>query len=125
MSRSHIRQPAADEAWLPQVTAALNAVRSLYQRVSRENGNTDRLIRQMHCLKQARAAWLSGARDRARRLLAAAMNPDDDGRLPAEIAASAPPSMNGQASEHSAAGPTAERPATDRPQADGSQSALG
>ena len=118
MSRRHIRQPAADEAWLPQVNAALNAVRSLYQRVSRENGNTDRLIRQMRCLKQARAAWLSGDRSRARQLLAAAMNSDDRQR-PADGAASTPDS-NGQAGEPSAAEPEAQKTAPERTQADGS-----
>jgi hypothetical protein len=118
MSRRHIRQPAADEAWLPQVTAALNAVRSLYQRVSRENGNTDRLIRQMRCLKQARSAWLSGDRSKARQLLAAGMNPDD-GQPPADGEASTAAS-NGQAGEPSAAEPEAQKTAPERTQADGS-----
>ena len=119
MSRRHIRQPAADEAWLPQVNAALNAVRSLYQRVSRENGNTDRLIRQMRCLKQARAAWLSGDRNRARQLLAAAMNPDDDGQPAADGEASAAAS-NGQAGKPSAAEPETQKTAPERTQSDGS-----
>ena len=118
MSRRHIRQSAADEAWLQRVTAALNAVRSLYQRVFRENGNTERLIRQIRCLKQARAAWLSGDRNRARQLLAAAMNPDD-GQPPADGAASTAAS-NGQAGKPSAAEPEAQKTAPERTQSDGS-----
>src|SRR5262245_48266038 len=109
---SHIRQPAADQAWLKRVTAALDAVRALYQIVSREKGNTARLTWQMRCLQQARSAWLAGDCGRAQQLLAAAMNPDDG-----------PPSGNGQASEHSAAGPAARKAAADRTEADGSQSA--
>src|SRR4051812_175788 len=101
MSPAHTQQPADDGAWLPRVTAALHAVRSLYRNVSRENGNTARLARQMHCLQQARAAWLAGERGRAQQLLAAAMEPDD-GPPPAGGAAPDPASMNGQAAvEHS------------------------
>ena len=109
MSRRHIRQPAADEAWLQRVTAALNAVRSLYQRVSRENGDTSRLIRQMRCLKQARAAWLSGDRCRARGLLAAALALDDG-----------PHFENCQAGKPSAAEPEAQKTVPERTQSDGS-----
>lgn len=112
MSRRHIRQSATDEAWLQQVKAALNAVRSSYQRVSRENGNTDRLIRQMRCLKQARTAWLAGDRNRACALLAAAMNPD--GSPPPADGAPATAASNGQADEQNAPGPAAQKTAPER-----------
>jgi hypothetical protein len=85
----------------------------LYQRASRENGNTDRLIRQMRCLKQARAAWLSGDRSRARQLLAAALALDDGPHL-----------ENGQAGKQTASGPAAQKTASEGTQSDGS-SALG
>jgi hypothetical protein len=108
---SNIRQPADDQAWLKRVTAALDAVRALHQIVSREKGNTARLIWQMRCLQQARSAWMAGDRGRARQQLAAAMNPDDG-----------QPSGNGQASEHSAAGPAAQKATAEHTEADGSQS---
>src|SRR6516162_1416967 len=117
MSR-RIRRSVADEAWLQQVNAALSALQSVYKNVSRQNGNTDRLIRQMRCLKQARSAWLSGDRSKARQLLAAGMNPDD-GQPPADGEASTAAS-NGQAGEPSAAEPEAQKTAPERTQADGS-----
>src|SRR5438045_3643537 len=99
MSAAYTQQAADDAEWLPRVSDALCAVRSLYRAVSRENGNTDRLARQMRCLQQARAAWLAGDRARARQLLAAALDPDG-GPPSAGGEASAPASRNGQAGEH-------------------------
>jgi hypothetical protein len=83
MSRRPIRRSAADEAWLQQVNAALSALQSVYQSVSRENDLTDRLTRQMRGLKQARTAWLAGDRGRARQLFAAALNPGGPPPAPA------------------------------------------
>jgi hypothetical protein len=75
MSRRRIRRSADDEAWLAQVNAALSALDSVYQSLSRENGLADRLTRQMRCLKQVRTAWLAGERARASQLFAAALKP--------------------------------------------------
>jgi hypothetical protein len=47
------------------------------------------LARQVRSLKAARLAWLTGSRERARRLVAAALNQADDTRLQA-----APPSAD-------------------------------
>jgi hypothetical protein len=121
---SYIRQPADDEAWLPRVTAALKAVRSLYQSVSREHGNTARLAWQMRSLRQARAAWLAGDRGRARRLLAAALDPDGE-PPPAGNSASAPASVNGLVGERGADGPAGQNAAPDCAESDAGQSAPG
>src|SRR5262245_32331965 len=104
----HIPQPADDNAWILRVTGALDAVRSLYGRVSRENGDTSRLTRQMRYLKRALAAFLEGNRSRARGLLAAALALDDG-----------PPLENGHAGEHNAPGPAAQKTAPECTQSDG------
>ena len=109
----HIPQPADDNAWILRVTGALDAVRSLYGRVSRENGDTSRLIRQMRYLKRALAAFLEGNRSRARGLLAAVLALDDGPHL-----------ENGQAGKQTAGGPAAQKTASDCTQSDGG-SALG
>ena len=114
--RRHIRQPAADEAWLQRLNDALQAVEALYQTVSRKNGNTAILARQVCALRAARLAWLTGSRDRARQLLAAAMNPDDDGQPPANGEAST--ASNGQAGKPGAAEPEAQKTAPARTQSD-------
>ena len=83
MSTLQSQQHAADETWFQRITDALQAVEALYQTVSRENGNTAILARQVRSLKAARLAWLTGSRERAHRLVAAALNQGDDSRLPA------------------------------------------
>jgi hypothetical protein len=101
MSTCHIRQPDDDESWLLRITDALDAVRALLLKVSREDGDTSFLTRQLRYLRRSLAAWLADDRTRARGLLAAALNLDD-GPPPAVGPASAPESMNGQAGEHTA-----------------------
>jgi hypothetical protein len=77
----------------------------------------------MRYLKRALAAFLEGNRSRARGLLAAAMNPDDDGRSPANGEASTAAS-NGQAGKPSTAEPEAQKTAPECTEPDAT-SALG
>ena len=123
MSTGPFRQHADDETWFQQLNDALQAVEALYQTVSRKNGNTAILARQVCALRAARLAWLTGSRDRARRLMTAALNAGD-GQPPANGEASAAAS-NGQAGEEqNAPGPEAQKTVPERTPSDGGQSAL-